>query len=129
MLEAFVNSLLILDDEHVVRQSFADYFEDNSWNVVQAETAEQALEILETEKHCAALVDIRLPGIDGNMFIREALERNIKMAFIICSGSPSYCVPADLQNHANVSDTFFRKPVENFAALELDVRQAIAAAG
>ncbi len=122
-----MNSLLILDDERVVRQSFADYFEDNSWNVVQAETAEQALEILETEQPCAALVDIRLPGIDGNMFIREALEQNINMAFIICSGSPSYCVPVDLKEHTNVSDTFFRKPVENFEELEQDVRQAIAA--
>lgn len=120
-----MKTLLILDDEHVVRQSFADYFEDNLWQVIQAETAEQALAILESEQASAALVDIRLPGIDGNMFIREALEREINMAFIICSGSPSYSVPVDLQQHMNVSDTFFRKPVANFEALEEDVLQAI----
>jgi DNA-binding NtrC family response regulator len=120
-----LNSLLVLDDEHVVRQSFVDYFEDNLWRVIQAETAEQALQILEEEKPCAALVDIRLPGIDGNMFIREAIGRKLKMAFIICSGSPSYNVPLDLQQHMNVSSTFFRKPVANFKALEQDVIQTI----
>ena len=120
-----MKTLLILDDEHVVRQSFVDYFEDKSWRVVQAETAEQALTMLKTEQPSAALVDIRLPGIDGNMFIREVISQELKMAFIICSGSPSYNVPSDLQKHMNVSDTFFRKPVDNFEALEQDVLQTI----
>ena len=44
-----MNTILILDDEYVVRQSFVDYFEDSLWRVVQAETAEQALDLLETE--------------------------------------------------------------------------------
>ncbi|PCH61150.1 MAG: response regulator, partial [Gammaproteobacteria bacterium] len=70
-----MNTILILDDEDVVRQSFVDYFEDNLWRVVQAETAEQALDLLETEQPEVALVDIRLPGIDGDEFIREAIER------------------------------------------------------
>ena len=120
-----MKTLLVLDDEHIVRQSFVDYFEDRSWHVVQAETAEQALTMLETVQPAAALVDIRLPGIDGNTFIRKMIGQKVNMAFIICSGSPSYRVPDDLQQHKNVSTTFFRKPVANFDALEQDVLQAI----
>ncbi len=116
-----MNTILILDDEYVVRQSFADYFEDNLWRVVQAETAEQALELLDTEKPEVAIVDIRLPGIDGDEFIREALERKKQLAFVICSGSPSYGVPEDLQHQIKVSQNFFRKPVTNFQELEDDV--------
>ena len=50
-----MKTLLVLDDEHIVRQSFVDYFEDRSWHVVQAETAEQALTMLETVQPAAAL--------------------------------------------------------------------------
>jgi DNA-binding NtrC family response regulator len=116
-----VNTILILDDEYVVRQSFVDYFEDNLWRVVQAESGEQALDLLETEQPEVAIVDIRLPGIDGDVFIREAIDRKKELAFVICSGSPSYGVPEDLQNQAKVSKHFFRKPVTNFDELEQDV--------
>jgi len=115
-----VNTILILDDEYVVRQSFVDYFEDSLWRVVQAETAEQALDLLETEQPEVAIVDIRLPGIDGDDFIREALDRQKQLAFVICSGSPTYGVPVDLQQQISVSDHFFRKPVTNFEELEED---------
>lgn len=115
-----MNTILILDDEYVVRQSFVDYFEDKLWRVVQAETGEQALELLETEQPEVAIVDIRLPGIDGDVFIREAIERKKELAFVICSGSPSYGVPTDLQNQIRVSEHFFRKPVTNFGELEQD---------
>lgn len=118
-----MNTILILDDEYVVRQSFVDYFEDNLWRVVQAETAEQALDLLETEQPEVAIVDIRLPGIDGDEFIREAIGRQKQLAFVICSGSPTYGVPVDLQQQMSVSDHFFRKPVTNFEALEQDVRR------
>lgn len=124
-MEAFVNTLLVLDDEHIVRQSFADYFEDNSWRVVQAETGEQALALLEIEKPTAAIVDIRLPGIDGNVFIREALTRTTEVTFIICSGSPTYFVPVDLQQEENVSNTFHRKPVIDFEKLKQDVQSTV----
>ena len=116
-----MNTILILDDEYVVRQSFVDYFEDNLWRVVQAETAEQALDLLETEQPEVAIVDIRLPGIDGDEFIREAISRQKQLAFVICSGSPSYGVPSDLQQQMKVSEHFFRKPVTNFEELEQDV--------
>ncbi|PCH65085.1 MAG: hypothetical protein COC04_02910, partial [Gammaproteobacteria bacterium] len=87
----------------------------------QAETAEQALDLLETEQPEVAIVDIRLPGIDGDEFIREAIERQKPLAFVICSGSPTYGVPADLRQQVSVSEHFFRKPVTNFEELEQDV--------
>ena len=45
-----MNTILILDDEQAVRQSLVDYFEDILWNTVQAESAEEALELLKQEK-------------------------------------------------------------------------------
>lgn len=64
--------ILILDDEPAVRQSFMDYFEDRLWFPVQAGSGEEALALLMQERQMAAIVDVRLPGMDGNDFIRSA---------------------------------------------------------
>jgi DNA-binding response OmpR family regulator len=56
---------LILDDEESIRQSIAAFMEDEGYVVFQAESAEQALEIVRTHPIDDAVVDIRLPGQDG----------------------------------------------------------------
>ena len=113
-----METILILDDELVVRQSLADHFEDRFWRPVQAASSEEALELLEKEQPVAAIVDIRLPGKDGSTFIREALKRNVRMVFVICTGSPEYVLAPDLLNETRVSKSLFRKPVTDLGELE-----------
>ncbi|MDM8542898.1 response regulator [Desulfococcaceae bacterium HSG9] len=120
-----MKTILILDDEQAVRDSFADYFEDRLWQTIQVESAEEALELLETESPDAAIVDVRLPGMDGNDFIRKAYRRSPKTVFVICSGSPEYLVPADLMKLSCVSNHLFKKPVTRMADLEKEVFQMI----
>ena len=120
-----MRKILILDDEQTVRQSFVDYFEDRLWLPIQAESAEQALALLEQESVAAAIVDMRLPGMDGNSFIREACRRGHSMAFLICTGSPEYCVPDDLLARPCVSKQLFRKPVNDIEALERELIRVI----
>ena len=113
-----MKSILILDDEPNVRQSLADYFEDRLWRPIQAESGEEALELLETEQPVAVIVDIRLPGMDGSTFIRQALKRYVRMVFVIYTGSPEYVVTPDLLNVSRVSERLFRKPVRDLGELE-----------
>ncbi len=116
-----MKSILILDDESGVRQSLFDYFEDHLWNPIMAESAEDALLLIEKEKPVAAIVDVRLPGMNGSDFIREAVSRNISMVFVICSGSSEYEFPQDLKSMACVCDDFFKKPVQDLSVLENQV--------
>ena len=113
-----MKKILILDDEQAVRESFADYFEDHLWDPIQAESAEDALELLKDESPIGAVVDVRLPGMDGNEFIRRASLLKPKMAFVLCTGSPEYIVPIDFLKLPCVSDRLFKKPVNNLAELE-----------
>jgi response regulator RpfG family c-di-GMP phosphodiesterase len=110
-------TVLILDDETSVRQSLADFLEDRLWRVLLAESGEQAIKLLETESPHGAIVDIRLGGMDGDQFIRRANRIIPDIAFVICTGSPEYRIPADLSNLSNVSETIFRKPITNIAVL------------
>jgi len=110
--------ILVVDDEIFIRQSFIDFFEDRLWRAIEAESGEQALEILDHETPLGAIVDIRLGGMDGNTFIRKACQKNPGLAFVICTGSPEYDVPPDLRDLPGVAQQIFRKPVTDIGRLE-----------
>lgn len=120
-----MKTIMILDDERVLREAFAAYFEDRLWRPVLAKSAEEALQLLEHETPAAVLVDIRLPGMDGDEFIRTACQLKHKMAFVICTGSPEYMVPSDLGACTQVADQIFRKPVARLLELESEIIQTI----
>lgn len=117
--------ILILDDEPAVRQSFMDYFEDRLWFPVQAGSGEEALALLMQERQMAAIVDVRLPGMDGNDFIRSASLLYPSMGFVVCTGSPEYHLPPDLQDLANVSNRIFKKPIRDLMELESEALRLI----
>ena len=113
-----MKTILILDDERSVRQSFADYFEDQQWHVVQAQSAEEALMLIQVDQPDAAIVDVRLPGMDGNEFIRQINQMGINMACAICTGSPDFQITPELQAIYWTSDKLFKKPVTDLTQLE-----------
>ncbi len=118
-------TILIVDDETYVRQSFSDYFEDNLFRVLQAESGEKALEILETETPDGAIVDIRMGGMDGHTFIKKASIKKPDTAYVICTGSPDYFISKDLKKLNCVSDRLFRKPVRNLDELKGELLRII----
>ena len=120
-----MKSILILDDESVLRNAFAAYFEDCLWQTYQAGSAEEALKMLEKITPSAATVDIRLPHMDGDEFIREACLLKPTMAFVICTGSPEYFVPTDLQAYKQVSNQIFKKPMTRLNDLQNEIERII----
>ncbi|WP_243291716.1 response regulator transcription factor [Bacillus sp. FJAT-47783] len=60
-----MNSILVLEDELSIRSFISLNIRKHGWNVHEAETGEQAIEIMEKEKIHMALLDIMLPGING----------------------------------------------------------------
>lgn len=111
-------TVLILDDDDAVRESLAHFLEDRGWQVSPAESAEQALQLLTESVPECAIVDIRLPGIDGNEFLRIVNRRYPNLACVICTGSPEYSTPEDILAFDQVSTTIFTKPVRNLGDIE-----------
>jgi len=58
-------SLLVVDDEVSVRDSLYNWFIEDGYQVSCAESAMQALKILENDPHDIILADIKMPGMDG----------------------------------------------------------------
>lgn len=120
-------TVLILDDDKVMRESFIYYFEDQGWRVLAAETAEEALELMSHDRPDGAIVDIRLPGIDGQSFIYQTRNTYPQLAYVICTGSVEYHLPNEMAAIGNVSNMVFAKPVYNIKELEDELLRQIEA--
>jgi DNA-binding NtrC family response regulator len=58
-------SILIVDDEKIVRESLAKWFVEDGFKVGSAEDAAAALRKLEEQRWDIILLDIKMPGMDG----------------------------------------------------------------
>ncbi len=81
--------LLIVDDEVVVRDSLGKWFESEGYEVAIAENAPQALELMSAGRYDGALVDIKMPGVDGIELQAKMREIDGSMPVIIMTGYAS----------------------------------------
>jgi DNA-binding NtrC family response regulator len=78
--------LLIVDDEHALREAIAERLADHGFLVEQAASGEQALQRLADFAFDILITDLRLPGIDGAKVIDAALERYPEIIAIVITG-------------------------------------------
>ncbi|OGR26452.1 MAG: hypothetical protein A2277_15865 [Desulfobacterales bacterium RIFOXYA12_FULL_46_15] len=108
---------LILDDEESIRQSIAAYMEDEGYVVFQATSGEQALEIVRNHKIDDVVVDIRLPGMDGNRFMIEARKILPGIKFVVHTGSADYTPPDAVKALGITSSRIMIKPAGDLKIL------------
>lgn len=108
---------LILDDEESIRQSIAAFMEDEGYDVFQAESSEDALEIVRNHHIDEAVVDIRLPGADGNTFMVEARKINPDIKFVVHTGSADYSPPEAVKALGVTSEKVLIKPASDLNVL------------
>jgi DNA-binding NtrC family response regulator len=81
--------ILIVDDELVVRDSLARWFESEDFEVLTAASAPEALEQLARSRFDLALVDIKMPGVDGIELQQRLLQADPDLPVIIMTGYAS----------------------------------------
>ena len=78
---------LLVDDEDLVREAAADMLADLGFEVVQARSAEEALELLQAGLAPDLLVtDHLMPGLTGTELVRMVAERHPGLPAIVVSG-------------------------------------------
>ncbi len=89
-------SVLIVDDEPIVRESIRDWLKDAGYQVSTAESGEEALELIEKENFSVLVMDVRLPGKTGITVLREvkALKPNIKSIIITAYPTAEFAAEA-----------------------------------
>jgi DNA-binding NtrC family response regulator len=103
-------SILVVDDEPNIRRALRMVLEPEGYAVLEAESAEKALEVLAAEPVDLGVFDIRLPGMDGLTLLSRARELWRDLPVVVISG------------HADTSDVvdaikrgasdFIGKPVD-----------------
>ena len=78
--------ILCVDDEPLVRASTAEMLLDLGCSVVQAESAAEALEILDREDIDLIVTDHLMPGMTGTDLAETTQERGLHIPVLIISG-------------------------------------------
>lgn len=118
-------SVLIVDDEPMLRRSVADYLSDEDrFDVQVAADAEEGLALLARRKVDLCLVDLRLPGLSGIEFMVRAQALSPALRFLIHTGSAEEQLPqSSIRGIAGFRGVLF-KPIHDMG----DIVRAIDAA-
>lgn len=75
--------ILIAEDDRTARQSLAGLLQEEGFEVLCAETGSQAQTLLMNEEPDVALLDIRMPGMDGLTLVRRVRESGLTTPLIV----------------------------------------------
>lgn len=104
--------ILVVDDEERIRRLLAGAIEDQEdMRVKSAASAEQALELLREEPADVAVVDLRLPGMDGEAFIVQASRKGLCRRFVLHSGSIDLVLTQAMKDAGMGPEDVLQKPV------------------
>jgi DNA-binding NtrC family response regulator len=117
--------ILVVDDEESIRRSLRAFFEDEGFEVVVTGSGEEGLDALHEAAADAVIVDMRLPGMDGNAFIEKVCLLHPETKVFIFTGSVGYRPPASLQTLGVGEERVFNKPLQDMSLLVDAVRELI----
>jgi len=113
--------IIIIDDEDMVRINLADFLEDEGYAVSHVKSGEEGLELIKKQAYNVAIVDMRLPGIDGNTFILKACAVQPALRYLIHTGSADYTLPEELKMLGILPASILYKPVQDMDIIKAGV--------
>lgn len=102
--------ILIVDDDETIRKSITTVLEEKGYLVDTAENGRAAIRKSEKEVYNLALIDIRLPDMDGVQLLTALKVTAPKMVKIIITGYPSLQNAVEAVNKG--ADGYIVKPTK-----------------
>ncbi len=114
--------VLVVDDEGGIRRTLRKWFELNHYAVLDAASADAALELIRSHAPDLMLLDINMPGTSGVDMIPGALEIAPDLAIVMLSGVGDPVGAATAVQRGALD--YLQKPVD-FATLEATIKKAL----
>lgn len=103
--------LLIVDDEEQIRRLIMEFLEDyDAFDIRGAGSGEAGLEALAQTPADLCVVDLRLPGMDGEAFVLAAHRQGLCPRFLLHTGSVDHTLSAELLAAGVTEQDVFIKP-------------------
>jgi DNA-binding NtrC family response regulator len=102
--------ILVVDDDEGVRNSLATILKDEGYTVDVAKNGSEAIEKSRAAFYNVALIDIRLPDMEGTEILTRMRDTVPKIRKIILTGYPSLQNAIEAVNRN--ADAYILKPVE-----------------
>ena len=85
-----MSRILAIDDEHVIRMLVVEILESVGHEVVGAESAEHALDLLDTAEFDLIVSDVVMPGLSGLELLEAARRRHASLPVVLVTGAGTY---------------------------------------
>ncbi len=82
-------SILVVDDELLIRDLLYDFFTGQGWSISVAENGEKALEVLNEKSIDLILSDIKMPEMDGLALASRVKQTHPDLPVVLMTGFPS----------------------------------------
>lgn len=115
-------TIFLIDDDPAVRDSLVLLLEEADFSVLAFESAEAFLAVCPSTPRCCAIIDIRMPGLDGMKLQAELVKQGMVLPIIFLTGHGN--IPMSVQAIKTGAVDFLTKPVSR-AALLVSVEAAL----
>ena len=105
-----MNKIMIVDDESSIRKLLNRVFSKKGYDIITAESGEEALDILNRESIQVMFLDLKLPGINGIDLCRQIRKDNSIACIFAMTGFGSLFELSDCRDAG--FDDYFLKPVD-----------------
>ncbi|HDY74995.1 MAG TPA: response regulator, partial [Candidatus Marinimicrobia bacterium] len=117
-------TILIIDDEEIVRLSITDSLKEDGYNFIEAVNGQEGLDALEKDSPVLIIVDLRMPVISGLEFLEKIQPKaSDPYSIIVLTG---HGTEADMQACFDIGVTAFLNKPFNVLNLRGLVKQNIA---
>jgi DNA-binding NtrC family response regulator len=104
------SKILVIDDDFSIREVLSMLLEEEGYIVDTAEDGKEAIEKSNNTFYNLAIIDYRLPDIEGTLLLKKLRDTTPKMIKVMLTGYPSTKNAIDAVN--NNAHAFLQKPVE-----------------
>ncbi len=116
--------VLVVDDEKIICHTIRIGLQGHNYQVVTAQSAEEALEKIKNEAFDVVLADIRMPEMDGIQMLKAIREIDLRLPVIFITGYPSVETSAEALELG--AEAYISKPFHRVENILVPIESAIA---